>query len=98
MAALRWAAFIVCAVCLGVAATGIREWMLAGLMLLSFLVVCWTFRTPRPRRPVSRWFADIPSDHPDALGSLDLLERYGSTNTVGGVAPPHMTPPAAPHD
>ncbi|MBM3714908.1 MAG: hypothetical protein FJW64_04100 [Actinobacteria bacterium] len=31
-------------------------------------------REPRPRRP---WIADVGDDHPDALGSLDYLERRG---------------------
>lgn len=84
MITIRWASLLVFLICMAVAATGARAWILAGLAAAAFLILMWTFsrprepRPPRPRRPVSNWFMqDIPPDHPDALGSLDIREREG---------------------
>jgi hypothetical protein len=75
MITLRWASAVVIASGLYAASTGARDWLLAAVLIVANLAFAFTFREPRPRRPVSRWFEDIPPDHPDALGSLDLRER-----------------------
>lgn len=81
MITIRWAAFVLFLMCMGVASTGVRSWLLGGLATALFLIFMLTFdrrpRAPRPR-PRSNWFVqDISEDHPDALGSLDLRERAG---------------------
>lgn len=46
------------------------------ILVAAPLVVLWLgIRRRRHREPRHPWIEDIPEDHPDALGSLDLLER-----------------------
>lgn len=59
-----------------------RDWtidgwflILAGIGLLILLLAALTA------------YEQIPEDHPDALGSLDLLERRDLSTTAGGQEP-----------
>lgn len=57
MSVLRWAAFVLAAVCLGglwVTPVGAASMVLAVLFFLFFLILCWTFGAFSDSRKVSR--------------------------------------------
>jgi hypothetical protein len=86
MITIRWVSIVLFIVCILVIADGVREWLLVGLAVVFFLAATWTYRND-----------PVEDDSPDALGSLDLLER--SQSTAGGLTPtrsPRANPPGGP--
>lgn len=70
MTAIRWALAVVL-MFFAVGFFASWNWALAVaalVLVIALAATCGAFRA-------STWVMDIPEDHPDALGSLDLLER-----------------------
>lgn len=97
IATIRWTALALFLICMGVASTGAKSWMLAGLAAVTAVTCLLTFM-PRPRRPFA---VTITEDHPDAVTRLDRLDGVGARREfpAGGVTPrrddPSVTPPPA---
>lgn len=86
MIAIRWAATLIFLGGLALAfATG-GSWLLWAFTVAMFAVAGWAWGASID----GPWSERIEEDHPDALGSLDMLERYGTTRktTAGGTPPP----------
>lgn len=56
MITIRWTSVFILSIILILWFLGARDIVLAGIFLALFLVLCWTVREPRARRPVSNWF------------------------------------------
>lgn len=61
MIALRWTAGTVAAVCLYVASTGARGWLLGIVLIVSVVAVLLSYTGASAPRPVSRHYT--PKDH-----------------------------------
>lgn len=65
-----WAATGILVLVIASADDGIREWAIWGIGVIGLLILASAVE-----KALGPWVQDIPEDHPDALGSLDVRER-----------------------
>ena len=93
MIVIRWAATLIFLLCLAVFVSGARGWALVIFAVVMFAIAGWAWgaATHGP------WIGEIDDEHPDSLGSLDMLQRYGAHQTTAGgnPSPEDARPPDA---
>lgn len=74
IATLRWVAFLILTIAGAVAYTGVRSWLLAGIMLAAFLILVATFGAFSK----SVWFGTPEEDETCAAidQQLEAIERH----------------------
>lgn len=65
-----WAAAAIFTLVLASMNEDIRPWALWGIAVIALLAIAYAIE-----QALGPWVEDIPEDHPDALGSLDVRER-----------------------
>jgi hypothetical protein len=84
---IRWAATLIFLLCVALLATGNGDsWLMWAVTVALFAIAGWAWGAT-----LGPWTGALDEDHPDSLGSLDMLQRHGAHQTTAGGSPPQAT-------